>query len=97
VEVKIDVDEMEGGKELIISLAEISPGLPWMAILAPDGTLLADSFAPNGSNIGFPQADWEIAHWNTMMLTTVSRITEEEVRYLARTLAEYGGDPGNRP
>jgi len=32
-----------------------------------------------------------------MMLTTVSRITEDEVRYMSRTLAEYGGNPGNRP
>jgi len=88
VDVKIDVEEMTGGQELIDSYTEGPVGVPWLAILKPDGTVVATSIAPNGRNIGSPQAEWEIEHWNTMMRTAAKRITEEEIEYMAKTWAE---------
>lgn len=88
VEVKIDVEAMEGGQELMDSYTDGPAGLPWLAILQPDGTVVATSYAPDGRNIGSPQAEWEIEHWNTMMRTAAVRITEEEIQYMAQTWAE---------
>ena len=88
VEVKIDVEAMEGGQELMDSYTDGPAGLPWLAILQPDGTVVVNSYAPNGKNIGSPQAEWEIEHWNTMMRTAAVRITEEEIQYMAKTWAE---------
>ncbi len=68
--------------------ARKTAGYPWLAILAPDGALLADSFGPDGRNIGSPIEEWEIEHWNAMMRKTVKRITPEEILYMARTLRE---------
>jgi len=91
VAVKVDVDEMPGGQEMLESYAGRNVGIPWLIILRPDGTRLADSDAPNGQNIGSPIAEWEIDHWNTMMRASVRRITEEEILYMAETWAEDRG------
>jgi thiol-disulfide isomerase/thioredoxin len=88
VAVKIDVEEMSGGQELMDSYTGGYDGLPWLAILDPDGTVIVNSIAPNGRNIGSPQAEWEIEHWNTMMRTAAKRITEDEIQYMAQTWAE---------
>jgi hypothetical protein len=88
VDVKIDVEEMEGGQELIDSYADKGAGYPWLAILRPDGSMVVNSYAPDGRNIGSPIEEWEIDHWNTMMRTAAVRITEEEIQYMAETLAE---------
>jgi len=88
VNVKIDVEEMTGGQELIDSYTEGPVGLPWLAILRSDGTVVVNSIAPNGRNIGSPQAEWEIEHWNTMMRAAARRITEDEIAYMAKTWAE---------
>jgi thiol-disulfide isomerase/thioredoxin len=88
VNVKIDVEEMPGGQEMLDSYAGGPSGLPWLAILNHDGTVVVNSIAPNGQNIGSPQAEWEIEHWNTMMRTAARRITESEIQYMARTWAE---------
>jgi thiol-disulfide isomerase/thioredoxin len=88
VGVKIDVDRMTGGRELMDSFSGGYGGVPWLAILDPDGTVVTTSMAPNGRNIGSPQAEWEIEHWNTMMLKSAKRITEAEIAHMARTWAE---------
>ncbi|MGD8726368.1 MAG: thioredoxin family protein [Gemmatimonadales bacterium] len=93
VDVKIDVDEMEGGQALIDSLAGPGAGYPWLAILRPDGSVVIDSYAPDGRNIGSPQAEWEIEHWNTMMRTAAVRITEAEIVYMGQTWAEDRPEP----
>lgn len=94
VDVKIDIDEMAGGGELIDSFkGEAAGGTPWMAFLNPDGTVVVTSNAPDGRNIGSPQAEWEIEYWNTMIRTAAKRITEEEIQYMGVTLAEDRGTP----
>jgi len=88
VEVKIDAEEMEGGQELIDSLGGEGSGFPWLVILRPDGSTVIDSTDPERGNIGSPQAEWEVEHWNVMMRASVQRITEEEIQYMAETLRE---------
>lgn len=88
VDVKIDVEAMDGGKELMDSYNGGYSGLPWLAILRPDGSVVITSDDPEQGNIGSPQAEWEIEYWNTMMRTAAQRITEEEIQYMGRTWAE---------
>ena len=88
LDVKI-AQEMEGFDELIGSLREGRAGFPWLAILRPDGSVLIDSIDPEkGRNIGSPQAEWEVEYWNVMMRASVSRNSEEEIEYMAKTWAE---------
>ena len=88
------MEEMDGFQELIDAYkGDRQGGFPWMAILDPDGNIIVTSNAPNGRNIGSPQAEWEIEHWNTMMRTAAKRITEEEIQYMGVTLAEDRGTP----
>ena len=92
VEVKID-EAMEGFGELIDSLGGKGSGFPWLAVLRSDGSIVMDSKDPEKGNIGSPQAEWEIEHWNTMMRASAQRITEEEIEYMAKSwAADRGGD-----
>ena len=59
-----------------------------MVILRPDLTKVMDSIDPERGNIGSPINEWEIEHWNTMMRASAQRITEDEILYMAETLAE---------
>jgi hypothetical protein len=86
------MQEMEGFSEVIDGYkGERAGGFPWMAILDAEGEILITSNAPDGRNIGSPQAEWEIEHWNTMIRETAKRITEEEIQYMGVTLAEDRG------
>ena len=87
VDVKID-EAMEGFEELIDSLGGRGSGFPWLVILRPDGSQIVDSRDPERGNIGSPITEWEIEYWNVMMRASVQRITDEEIRYMAMTLAE---------
>lgn len=88
VHVKI-AQEMEGFEAVIDAQGGGGSGFPWMVILRPDLTMVMDSKDPErGRNIGSPQADWEIEHWNVMMRASAQRITEEEIIYMGETLAE---------
>jgi len=67
VERKIDVDRTVGGDELLARLRGSSKGgIPWFALLAADGRVLATSDAPKG-NIGFPVQPDEIAWFGGML------------------------------
>ncbi len=91
VDVKVDVEEMSDGEALMDGYAPGYRGVPFLVILDADGRVLADSFAPNGRNIGSPIQEWEIEYWNQMMRQTARRITGDEIEYMARTLAEDRG------
>jgi hypothetical protein len=59
-----------------------------LAILKADRSMVIDSKHPERGNIGSPIHEWEIDYWNVMMRASVQRITEEEIQYMAKTLAE---------
>ena len=90
VSVKIDIEEEEmgGGEPLMHSYNNGSGGVPWLAILNPDGSVVVTGDDPERGNIGSPRAEWEVEHWNVMMRTAAKRITEEEILYMAETWAE---------
>ena len=87
VHVKI-AQEMEGFDGLMDAQGGGRAGFPWMVILRPDLTKVIDSTDPERGNIGSPINEWEIEYWNTMMRASVQRITEDEILYMAKTLAE---------
>jgi hypothetical protein len=87
VDVKVD-EAMEGFAEVVDSLGGSGSGFPYLVILRPDGSAIIDSRDPERGNIGSPQADWEIEHWNTMMRASTQRITEDEIEYMGKTWAE---------
>lgn len=90
VVVKIDIDRMEGGKRVMERFAGAAPtGIPWFAMLDADGQVLADSFAKPGdakSNIGFPAAAEEIAHFEAMLKKAAKSLSAEGVKALTKTL-----------
>jgi thiol:disulfide interchange protein len=78
VDLKIDLDRMEAGKEIGEKLRkERSGGIPWMVILDADGEELVASEGPQG-NIGYPYQPHEIEHFMKMLRETSARITAEQ-------------------
>jgi thiol:disulfide interchange protein len=73
---KIDLDRMRDAKPVCARRGlKTDAGLPWLAILAADGKLLATSEAPatsgsTGGNIGYPVKPEEIAHFMQMLEKT---------------------------
>jgi uncharacterized protein YyaL (SSP411 family) len=92
VDVRIDQDRMIGGKDLLARFTEgRQTGIPWFAFLDPDGHVLATSEWPTG-NIGFPQADNEIAHFRTM-LDAAAALSDEDEASLAASLVKTRRPP----
>lgn len=87
VDVKIDVDRMEGGAELSASLRESEKGgIPWIAILSADGEVLIHSDEASEGNIGFPVADHEIAFF--MRMLALSPLSDEDLSFIETALNE---------
>ena len=80
-------EEWEGFEGVLGSL-EGGGGFPWMVILRPDGSMVVNSDHPEKGNVGFPVADWEIEYFKVMMRASVKRITEEEIEFMAKAMAE---------
>jgi thiol-disulfide isomerase/thioredoxin len=88
-EVKIDMDRMEGAKEVFGRYnASNKGGIPWFLILDAKGKSLITSDGPDGKNIGFPAEDQEIAHFAKMLEATKQRITEQERAELCKSLKD---------
>lgn len=58
--------------------AEAQGPVPWMAILAADGEVLATSDGPDG-NIGYPLTKQSKDHFQRMLSTTSQRLTADEL------------------
>lgn len=87
VELKIDVERMNGGKELGDKLQRgRAGGLPWLVILDADGKELISSNTEEagheGRNIGSPAADWEVAHFMVMIGKTRQHMSDEDLANL---------------
>jgi hypothetical protein len=87
VELKIDVDRMNGGEELGNKLQQgRAGGLPWLVILDENGKELISSNEEAGRNIGSPAADWEVAHFMKMMRATRQHMSDEDIAGLEKDL-----------
>jgi len=88
VDVKIDQDRMTGGKEIKGRFpGSERAGIPWFAVLDPDGKILVDS-SFQGSNIGFPATDEEIASFSDFLKKGTKAISETEIQKLLETLKQ---------
>jgi thioredoxin-related protein len=77
VVLKVDVDRMTGGKE-IQKKYQTAGGIPWFAVLSPDGTVVAKSELAGGSNIGFPTEPAEIDHVVKMLCDGGKKMTDAQ-------------------
>ena len=85
VDVKVDVDRMDGGKEMKAKYCPNEGGIPWFVILDSKGERLADSDGPKG-NIGFPAAPEEIAHFMAIMKKTSKKMDAKEIEAIDNAL-----------
>jgi thiol-disulfide isomerase/thioredoxin len=98
VDLKIDIDRMEGGKNVQARYRKSdNGGIPWMAMLDPQGNALITSDGPKG-NIGYPATNDEIAHFVTMLKACQQRMTNQEIDTLRDSLISLmpgkAGTPG---
>jgi thiol-disulfide isomerase/thioredoxin len=88
IDVKIDQDRMTGGKEIKGRFpGSEKAGIPWFAVLDPDGKILVDS-SFQGSNIGFPATDEEIAAFGEFLKRGTKALSEAEIQKLLETLKQ---------
>ena len=62
-----------------------SSGIPYYAIVEPDGTVLITSKGPQG-NIGMPSEPEGIRHLRKMLDATAQKLTPEEIAALEKSL-----------
>lgn len=88
VDLKIDQDRMVGGQEIKGRFpGSEKAGIPWFAVLSPDGKILVDS-SFQGSNIGFPATDEEIAAFGEFLKEGTKALSEAEIQKLLDTLKQ---------
>jgi thiol-disulfide isomerase/thioredoxin len=86
VEVKIDLDRMKGGKDVLARFnASSKGGIPWFVMLDAKGNALVSSDGPKG-NIGFPATDQEIAYFVKMLDKSRNRLSDKEIEELSKSL-----------
>jgi len=86
VEVMIDIDRMEGGKEVLKRYNTTGRGgIPWFAFVDRHGKALATSDGPKG-NIGHPYAEEEIAHFVQMLQTARRHLSPQDIAHLEQSL-----------
>jgi thiol:disulfide interchange protein len=91
VDLKIDQDRMAGGAEMLEELrGKRGGGVPWIAFLDAQGKELAAGNDLDGKaeNIGFPQADAEVAWFGKMLAVARQSITDAEIEALKASLIE---------
>lgn len=87
IDIKIDTDRMTGGQALYAKQSgNDKGGIPWFAFLSAEGKVLATSDAPGKGNVGFPAADHEIAHFQSMLKAARRHMTESEAAALIDSL-----------
>lgn len=75
-----------GSYEVMNSLKEgYRGGIPWLAVLDSDRTVLATSEGPDG-NIGFPHDSASIDHFMSMISSTRLRLSDEDLKALRADL-----------
>jgi len=71
--------ENDGGAELMKTLGAMpDSGIPFFAILSPDGVKLGDSLLPGKQNMGFPAEPQEVVAFMALLKKTAPRMTETD-------------------
>ena len=90
VEVKIDVDRMTGGNELMKRYrADGADAIPWYAVLDADGKALATSDEP-AEKAAAPTELEEVVRFAAVLRNGVKRLTPDELSSLATSFANRG-------
>ena len=88
LDVKIDVDRMTHGKDVLARYPKASAGgIPWIAILDGKGEVLATSNGPKG-NIGYPAQPDEIEHFLGMLRKTSRKIEPAQLDRIESALKD---------
>lgn len=87
VDLKIDTDRMTGGQAMLDKHCSEPGGIPWTAVLGPDGAVLADS-GKGQQNFGFPFEDAEIDRFIAMLSKAKRHLTEPQLGELRASLLE---------
>ena len=89
IPVKIDIDRMTGGKDVIESYPNAkNQGIPWFVFMEPDGKELADSNGPKG-NIGCPNADEEIDFFLETIRKIAKTLKDDDLAALKKSLLAH--------
>ncbi len=95
---KIDIDRMKGGKDVLNRFRPQESGIPWFVILDAKGEKLAKSEASDGSNIGYPVEPKEIETFMAMITETGRRLEPEQLAQIRKSLEKVADEirPGQR-
>jgi uncharacterized protein YyaL (SSP411 family) len=85
LDVKIDVDRMDNGKDVLETYCKKQGGIPWTVILNSQGKALATSDGPKG-NIGYPYEPEEIEHFIGMVKQTARKLNATQIEQVAEAL-----------
>jgi len=86
LDVKVDVDRMLHGQELLERYrGSKRGGIPWTVILDAEGKALVSSDGPEG-NIGYPVDEWEIGWFLEMLRRTRQRLDDAALEGLEGVL-----------
>jgi hypothetical protein len=91
VSLKIDIDRMIGGKDLLTRYCPKEMGIPWFVFLDESGAALATSVTGDGKNVGFPWEDFEIAHFKVMLQKTAAHLSASDIEALNQSLIAFRG------
>jgi thioredoxin-related protein len=99
VMLKIDIDRMKSGKDVLSRYRPQESGIPWFIILDAKGEKLARSETPDGSNIGYPVEPKEIETFMAMITATGRRLEPEHLAQIRKSLEKVADEirPGQRP
>ena len=89
VTVKIDIDRMTGGKDVLAAYPKSEKqGIPWFVFLQPDGKELGDSMGPKG-NIGCPNTEEEIGDFLDIVKKVAVTLTADDLAALRQSLLAH--------
>jgi uncharacterized protein YyaL (SSP411 family) len=85
LDVKVDVDRMPHGQEVLAEYCKKPGGIPWMVILDAQGQPVVNSDGPKG-NVGYPVEPHEIEHFLAMLNQSRRQIEPEQVAAIEEVL-----------
>ncbi len=88
VTLKLDFDRAKGAKDIETRLAGKTQGLPWFAILGPDGEPIVTATGPKG-NVGMPWQPHEVDHFQTMLVKAKRHLSDAEIAALIASIKEF--------